>query len=116
MTETTNQLRLALELDATYASAAAFDARMFDQWVEATFELFTKRTDYPKLGYLIDRLNEAGIASIVHGESFHAPLLWVEKGALEAAWGILTPIDDVNDDDPRFEAYADTRPDPDLYL
>lgn len=108
-------LREAQALDASYAGAESFDAMMFNKWVEERFERFTKRTDFPKLGYVIHQLNELGIASIVHGRSFHAPLLYVERGKLDEAWQILTPIDDVPDDDPRFFAFQHTQSDTDLY-
>ena len=121
--ETDEQLLAqANELDASYAAADAFDTQQFNKWVEANFVLFCKRTDYPKLGYIIHRLNEAGIASILHGRSFHAPCLYVAKDCEDAAWGILsapyhgkTSLDDLPDDLGFFRCYTDTQPDTDLY-
>jgi hypothetical protein len=105
-----------LALDAAYAAADKFDAAMQDKWVEARFERFTKRTDYPKLGWIIHQLNELGIASIVYGRSFHAPILYVERGKLDEAWEVLAgEIDDMEDDDPMFATFADAQSDTDLY-
>ena len=104
------------DLDRAYAEADAFDGAQFDKWVVRKFERFTKRTDYPKLGWLIHQLNEAGVASIVHGWSFHAPVLWVEKAKLDLAWLILDArTDEIDDDDPAFAPFADVQPDSDLY-
>jgi hypothetical protein len=112
----TELLRAAQDLDAAYAGAAEFDAKMLAEWIEKKFERFTKRTEYPKLGYIIHQLNEAGIASIIHGSSFHAPLLYVERGKLDEAWAILTPaLDELDDDDPSFTEYVNEKPDTDLY-
>lgn len=66
------------------------------------YVLFTKRTDDPKLAWLEKRLAEAGIKSRRNGESCHAPILEVKSKDLEAAWDILSPIDDIEDDDPRW--------------
>lgn len=63
---------------------------------------FTKRTDDPKLAWLERRLRAAGIPSRRNGYSFHAPILEVPKDKLDAAWEILRPVDDVDDDDPMF--------------
>jgi hypothetical protein len=110
------RLKAAEALDAAYAAADKFDAAMLDKWVEEKFERFTKRTDYPKLGWVIGQLNDLGIASIVHGRSFHAPILYVERGKLDQAWTILQgEIDDMDDDDDMFADCADVRPDVDLY-
>jgi hypothetical protein len=118
------QLRAAEALDVSYAEAAVFDREQMYRWLEKNAVVFTKRTDYPKLGYLIHRLNEAGIPSVQHGDSFHAPLLWVRKDCEERADAILKEkasprarrsLDDVPDDDRRFEEYANTKPDPDLW-
>lgn len=61
-----------------------------------------KRTNDPKLGWLELQLALLGIKSRRNGESFHAPILEVRKGDLDAAWAILGPVDDIPDDDPRF--------------
>lgn len=90
-------------------------------------EFLCRRTDYPKLGYIIHCLNETGIPSVQHGDSFHAPLLWVRKDCKERAGAILgqvfdgdpedkpQTVDDVDDDDPTFDEYASAKPDPDLW-
>lgn len=65
-----------------------------------TWTMFTKRTNDPKLTALEELLNEQGIPSRRHGESWHAPILQVPEGYLGMAWEILIPIDDIPDDDP----------------
>ena len=64
--------------------------------------MFTKRTDGPKLVWLERVLARVGIPSRRNGHSFHAPILEVPKDKLDAAWEILTPVDDIPDDDERF--------------
>ena len=64
--------------------------------------MFTKRTDDPKLSWLERALERVGIPSRRNGSSFHAPILEVPEEKLDAAWEILTPVDDVPDDDERF--------------
>lgn len=66
------------------------------------WQQFTKRTNQPKLGWLRKQLNAAGIPNRIVGESFHAPILQVPADHLEAAWDILDPVDDIEDDDPQF--------------
>lgn len=63
---------------------------------------FTRRTEDPKLAWLERQLDAAGIDCRRHGETFHAPILQVRALDLDRAWAILTPVDDVPDDDPRF--------------
>jgi len=70
---------------------------MKSKWV-----LFTKRTDDPKLAWLECQLADSGIKSQRHGHSWHAPILQVREKDLGKAWKILTPVDDVPDDDPMF--------------
>ena len=65
--------------------------------------LFTKRTDDPKLRWLELKLREAGVPSRRSGRSWHAPILEVPASRLGAAWGILTPVDEVPDDDSMFQ-------------
>jgi hypothetical protein len=67
-------------------------------WVQ-----FTKRTDDLKLVWLERRLDDQGIPHRRNGESWHAPITEVAADRLEDAWKILTPVDDWEDDDPRFE-------------
>jgi hypothetical protein len=66
-------------------------------WVQ-----FTKRTEDPKLAWLERQLTAAGIEHRRHGRSFHAPILQVREDQLDAAWEILDPVDDIEDDDPRW--------------
>ena len=68
------------------------------QWVT-----FTQRTNSPKLRWLEEQLTAAGIAHKRNGISFHAPILVVKVKDLKKAWEILTPVDDIPDDDPRFK-------------
>ena len=63
---------------------------------------FTKRTDDPKLSWLERQLDERGIPHRRNGWSFHAPILEVLEEHLNAAWELLTPVDDIEDDDPMF--------------
>ena len=105
-------------LDDAYAQAAEADEKGHDEWVRKNFEVLTRRTDYPKLGYIIHCLNENGIACIVHGESAHAPILWVEVGEYNNAFNLTisnTELDEKPDDHPDFEQYMDTSPDTDFY-
>lgn len=96
------------------------------------FVTFCKRTDYPKLGYLIYRLKEMGIpcrfASNENGliRSFHAShILEVDEVHLEKADALLsekwnqrgepssrgrTRLDDLDDDHTAFFPYRDEVP------
>lgn len=76
-----------------------------DDWVR-----FTKRTNDPKLTWLEIRLARAGIPSRRNGESWHAPILEIQARNWDAAWVILTPIDDIDDDDPRWLEPFDVNP------
>lgn len=65
--------------------------------------IFTKRTNSPKLEWIERRLDAAGIIYRRGKErSFHAPFLYVDSARLRAAWDILSPVDDIEDDDPMF--------------
>ena len=68
-----------------------------NQWV-----LFTRRTDYPKLGWLMTKLQQALIPHQLNGNSRHAPRLEVRKDQLDAAWNILDRVDGIPDDDSQF--------------
>jgi hypothetical protein len=70
---------------------------MKDKWV-----MLTKRTNAPKLRCLELMLEANGIESRRHGESWHAPILEVKEKDFEDAWVILSPIDIIPDDDPRW--------------
>lgn len=69
---------------------------------ENHWAVFTRRTNLPKLDWLMLQLREAGIPHRLHGLSFHAPALWVRKADEGRAWSILDPVDDLPDDDPMF--------------
>lgn len=104
-------------LDKKYAEAFEFDRKQFERWLREKFVLMCKRTDFPKLGYIIHRLNELGIPCILYGRSFHADnCLWVDESRAQEAWDILSEkfgkkrLDDIRDDDPRFERYVAERP------
>ena len=64
--------------------------------------LLCKRTNDPKLAWLEETFRREGIRVRRDGESYHAPLLWVHPDEEDAALAILTPIDDIPDDDPRW--------------
>jgi hypothetical protein len=81
------------------------------------FVTLCKRTNYPKLGYIIHELNEKGIACRFNGESFHADhILEVVESRIDDASAILDErhgrytLDNVRDDHPKFLPYADVRP------
>lgn len=63
---------------------------------------FTRRTDEPKLTWLERQLDSAGIRNRRNGASAHAPILQVQEEDLVDAWAILSPVDDIADDDPQF--------------
>lgn len=50
---------------------------------------FTRRTNYPKLGYIIYRLKNAGVKYRCERESSHAPILEVPEVDLDLANSIL---------------------------
>lgn len=66
------------------------------------WNLFTKRTNDPKLAWLEAQLLAAGIKARRNGESWHAPILEVKERDMTRAWEILSPVDDIPDDDPMF--------------
>jgi hypothetical protein len=69
---------------------------------EPDWATFTRRTNDPKLTWLEQALDSAGIPHRRQGESWHAPILQVPKADLDRAWTILDPVDEVADDDPMF--------------
>lgn len=85
----------------------------------SNFVLFTKRTDFPKLGFIIDQLTRHGIPCRINGESFHAPILEVSEAFEADAWALLDApaadygipekgdLDAVEDDHPFFSAFAE---------
>jgi hypothetical protein len=68
-----------------------------------SWKLFTKRTNEPKLSWIINECREQGIRIEQVGESYHAPITYVHPDDEDAAWKILTPIDNVPDDDEFFQ-------------
>jgi hypothetical protein len=83
-----------------------------DNWA-----LLCKRTNYPKLGYIIHRLKSEKIACRFNGESWHADYrLEVEASREADAWKILRErhgryrLDDVRDDHPKFLPYEEQKP------
>jgi hypothetical protein len=79
--------------------------------------LFTKRTDYPKLGYILHRLKELAIACRFGNRTWHADLsLYVDKDRESDAWALLSErhgrfeLDDIRDDHPKFKPFASEQP------
>ena len=70
-----------------------------------TWVTFTRRTNDPKLAWLERQLDLGEIAHRRQGESFHAPILEVHNHQLYAAGKILEPIDDIPDDDERYQYF-----------
>jgi len=118
------KIKKPVDLDACYAEAAKFDAKQYDKWVSKNFEIFCKRTDYPKLGYIISRLNTLGIPCLLHSASFHAEhILWIpnDDALRDKAWNVLAErrvawpgkrLDDMPDDHRYFLSYANVKPEP----
>jgi hypothetical protein len=101
---------------------------------ETKWETLCKRTDYPKLGYIIHRLKQAGIPCQFETDengrqigSFHSSyILQVAGDRADDAWEIMgekwsrsrgaagsrgrTSLDDMPDDHPAFRGYMDERP------
>jgi hypothetical protein len=79
--------------------------------------LLCKRTEYPKLGYIIFKLRELGIRTRFNGGSWHAEhRLEVDESRAQDAWDLLASggsrtLDDIDDDHPAFAAYCDIQPD-----
>jgi hypothetical protein len=72
---------------------------------------FTRRTNYPKLGYLMSKLKEKDIPHRLDGFSFHAPILKVPEDQLEPAWKVLWAMgDDTPDDAPQFQPVGEEWP------
>lgn len=72
-----------------------------DEWVR-----FTKRTNDPKLSWLLRKCQEKGLRVKVEGESRHAPISWVHRDDYYAAAGILAPVDSSPDDARKFRREA----------
>lgn len=67
---------------------------------------FTKRTEDPKLSWVLAKCEAAGLRTFIEGASWHAPVSYVHRDDYEAAWGILGPIDNIRDNAPRFRKPA----------
>jgi hypothetical protein len=81
---------------------------------ESCWVTLCRRTNDPKLRWIEDSLSRMGIPHRRRGESFHAPILEVPEYGLERADAFLqspvggednATVDDIDDDDPRFDAY-----------
>lgn len=70
--------------------------------LKTEYVLFTKRTNQPKLGWLIKKCKKAGLRVRIDGSSFHAPCSWVHPADESSAWEILGPVDNVADNNRRF--------------
>lgn len=68
-----------------------------------TWTSLTRRTEAPKLTWIMNALKAAEIMCRLNGQSFHAPILEVKKDQFDAAWKILEPIDSLADNDPMFD-------------
>jgi len=67
------------------------------------WKLFTKRTANPKRAWLMRQCKDAGLRVMTHEKRFMGePTTWVHRDDEDAAWDILSPVDDVPDDDARF--------------
>lgn len=66
----------------------------------------TRRTEQPKLAWLMRALHEVGVPSRLNGASFHAPIMEVPAEHFSKAWAVLAPVDDLSDDDPLFRDEA----------
>jgi hypothetical protein len=81
--------------------------------------LLCKNTEYPKLGYIIYRCRELGIRTRFDGHfMMHADhALYIDKAREADGWAILSErhgrrdLDDVRDDHPKFDAFANEQPD-----
>lgn len=111
-------LRESEALDKSYAESDKFHAEQFEKFLRENFEALCRRTDYPKLGYIIDRLNKLEIPCCLHGSTAHAEhILWVQKTHLDKAAEVLEErhgryrLDDVRDDHPKFNEFKDVKPD-----
>jgi len=67
---------------------------------EAPWEVLTRRTDVPKLTWLMRSLSRLAVPHRLNGSSFHAPIL--ETRDAERANRVLTPVDNLPDDDAAF--------------
>lgn len=126
-----DQCRIALNTpfgEMTEDSFQSMPPGLQELFLHERTEQFTRRTEDPKLAYLEDRLTKAGIPHVRHGDSFHAPLLWVQKEKINDARAILGEtvdrddqgrenimLDEVNDRDSRFYGFDVTDMDPEEF-
>jgi hypothetical protein len=66
---------------------------------------FTKRTNNPKLQWLLDTCKAKGLRVVKRGNSHHAPITYVHRDDYDAAWAILSPVENVADDAARFRKH-----------
>ncbi|RLC88689.1 MAG: hypothetical protein DRJ03_02090 [Chloroflexi bacterium] len=64
---------------------------------------FTTCTNEPKLLWLEQQLKGRGIKYRRNGESSYAPILEVSRHLLDDAWAFFAQVDDIADDDTRWE-------------
>lgn len=69
------------------------------------WKMLTKRTEDPKLSWLMAKCQAAGLRVKIEGASWHAPMSWAHRDDHAAAWKILSPVDDIRDDAKRFQGY-----------
>ena len=69
----------------------------------------TRRTNPNKLTWLVRALERVGIPCRLNGETFHAPVLEVDKSQFDRAWEVLGPVDELADDDPMFDHVSGKR-------
>jgi hypothetical protein len=74
-----------------------------NEWIS-----FTRRTNNPKLQWLRDKCEESGLRVVQNGSSWHAPCTYVHRDDYDAAWAILSPVDSICDDAPRFRRHTST--------
>lgn len=85
--------------------------------------MLCKRTEYPKLGYIIFKLKQMGVPCRFNGRSFHADhILEVDANRISDAWKVLDDkphiggkkrrksLDDIPDDFPPFYPYMNELP------
>lgn len=66
------------------------------------WHLFTKRTDEPKLSWLLEQCHAKGLRVVQKGHSAHAPCTYVHRDDYDSAWDVLSPVDNIPDDDCQF--------------
>lgn len=69
---------------------------------QVEWTVLTRRTQHPKLTWIMQALDRSEVAHRLNGESFHAPILEVDKAEFDLAWKILAPVDSMSDDDSLF--------------